>query len=75
MSITVKATQLGYYGMSRRHEGDIFEIQDEKEFSKKWMKKVKARTHEEEEDDLFARKDTSRKSDIPKVSVAQDVRK
>lgn len=41
MSITVKAIGLGYYGLKRRKIGDVFEIEHEKDFSKKWMKKTK----------------------------------
>ena len=36
----VKATQLGYYNHRRRREGHVFEIVNEKDFSKKWMEKV-----------------------------------
>jgi hypothetical protein len=37
----VKATRLGYYGDKRVREGATFYINSEKEFSSKWMKKVK----------------------------------
>jgi hypothetical protein len=35
----VKATMLGFYGNKRRYEGDVFELTDDKQFSKKWMAK------------------------------------
>ena len=38
--IKVKATRLGYYDLQRRKEDEIFDIQDDKEFSPKWMEKV-----------------------------------
>ncbi len=36
----VKATQTGFHGFSRRREGDVFDITDDKEFSSKWMEKL-----------------------------------
>lgn len=39
----VKATQLGYYNHQRRREGDVFQLNDEKSFSSKWMEKVEAK--------------------------------
>lgn len=39
----VRATQLGYYGHARRRPGDIFEVENEKQFSKKWMERLDAR--------------------------------
>lgn len=56
----VKAIQLGYYDMKRRKEGDVFELLDEKDFSKKWMisledakkKVVKKEVKKEEKLDL-----------------------
>jgi hypothetical protein len=36
----VKAIQLGYYGDKKRREGEEFEIDSEKEFSKRWMIKL-----------------------------------
>lgn len=36
----VQAKHNGYYDLIRRYEGDVFEIQDPKEFSDKWMVKV-----------------------------------
>lgn len=40
MSIKVRATQLGYFGLVRRKPGQEFEIQSESEFSKRWMARV-----------------------------------
>lgn len=40
----VRAVKLGYYDLKRRYEGDIFELLDEKDFSKRWMEKVSAST-------------------------------
>jgi len=36
----VKALQLGYYEHKRRREGDVFDLVEEKHFSKNWMEKV-----------------------------------
>lgn len=36
----VRATQLGYYGNKRVYEGEVFELTDKKQFSKKWMEEV-----------------------------------
>lgn len=36
--ITVRATAPGYYGIYRE-EGAVFDIEDEKAFSKRWMSK------------------------------------
>lgn len=36
----VEAIRLGYYGNKRIREGQMFNIKDETEFSKQWMKKV-----------------------------------
>ncbi len=38
--IKVKATQAGYIFNMRRKEGDVFELTDEKQFSKVWMEKL-----------------------------------
>lgn len=35
----VRATKLGYYGLRRRHEGEIFRLKDPKDFSENWMTK------------------------------------
>ena len=40
----VKATKTGFYGFVRVYEGDVFEIEDEKAFSSKWMEKIDGRT-------------------------------
>lgn len=37
MSIKVTAIQKGYYGLLTREPGHTFSIEDESEFSKKWM--------------------------------------
>lgn len=36
----VEATKVGYYGLKRRREKEEFDIDSDKEFSAKWMKKV-----------------------------------
>ena len=36
----VRATRKGYYGLKVREERDEFDIQDESEFSEKWMVEV-----------------------------------
>jgi hypothetical protein len=55
--ITVKATQdgkkkgdvVGFDGMQRRREGDVFQI-DDKSYTPTWMKKVTAKASEEEDE-------------------------
>lgn len=39
MTIKVRATQVGYYGQYR-YPGDVFDIADEKAFSKRWMERT-----------------------------------
>lgn len=58
--IKVRATQLGYYGLKRRREGDIFFIKNEAQFSKKWMVKVDDKELEEQ-DDVFEDEDLADK--------------
>lgn len=36
----VKAIKLGFFDGCKKRPGDVFEIADEKQFSKFWMKKV-----------------------------------
>lgn len=36
----VRAIRLGYYNHKRRREGEIFEVLDDKAFSKVWMEKI-----------------------------------
>jgi hypothetical protein len=38
--IKVRATQTGWYGLSRRREGDVFVINKASEFSERWMEVV-----------------------------------
>lgn len=35
--IKVRATQTGYYDLKRRREGDVFFIENQREFSRRWM--------------------------------------
>lgn len=74
MGIQVKATQtgksagqtVGFDGMQRRREGDVFMLEDKKwkekdgnehvvsaeqQFAKSWMKKVSTKKHEEEDEE------------------------
>jgi hypothetical protein len=44
--IKVRATQTGYYGDKLQRPGDVFVIENERAFSKKWMERVDARTPE-----------------------------
>lgn len=44
----------GFYGTRRRFDGDVFQINDEKEFSEKWMKKARGRPALEPEKDKGA---------------------
>ena len=37
MKVTVKEGRMGYYGLKRRKEGEVFDIEHEREFSPKWM--------------------------------------
>ena len=36
----VKAKQMGFYDMKRRHEGEVFMLHDKAAFSEKWMEAV-----------------------------------
>lgn len=36
----VRATRLGFYDLKRRREGDVFSIENERQFSEKWMARV-----------------------------------
>lgn len=36
----IRAKVMGYYDLKRRYPGDEFDIENEKEFSKRWMEKV-----------------------------------
>jgi len=36
----VRAKRLGFFGATRRREGEVFDIPSEKQFSKLWMEKV-----------------------------------
>lgn len=36
----VKALRLGFYGRKRVYEGEVFNLKDPKDFSKRWMEKV-----------------------------------
>lgn len=38
--IKVRATQVGWYGLQRRREGDVFFIDKASEFSERWMEQV-----------------------------------
>jgi hypothetical protein len=40
----VKAIRLGYYNHKRRREGDIFDLLNEKHFSKHWMEKFSGKS-------------------------------
>lgn len=44
--IKVRALQMGYYDHARRREGDVFYLESEKHFSKKWMVRVDEATPE-----------------------------
>lgn len=36
----VRAKELGFYNHKRRRAGDVFDVVDERAFSKRWMEKV-----------------------------------
>ncbi len=40
MKVRVKSGRVGYYGLQRRREGDVFEIEKNEDFSEKWMEAV-----------------------------------
>jgi hypothetical protein len=42
----VRATQMGYYNLIRRREGDVFTLETDAHFSAKWMERVDPRTPE-----------------------------
>lgn len=42
MTIKVQAIRRGYFGGVIREEGDVFEIDNKKQFSQRWMKEIKA---------------------------------
>ena len=74
MGIHVKATRLGYFGMQRIREGETFEVPNEAAFSERWMKKVKAKVRDEDEETESpvratskARPTASRASDQAKI--------
>lgn len=46
----VKATKLGFYGTKRRNEGDEFDLDAQKDFSKEWMVEVKKPGRPKKED-------------------------
>ncbi len=46
MQVRVKAGKVGFFGLCRRREGEVFEIESEQQFSKKWMEKVKSKNGE-----------------------------
>jgi len=41
MKVRVKKDMVGFFGLCRRREGEVFEIESEEQFSKEWMEKVK----------------------------------
>lgn len=47
----VRATATGYYQLRRRYEGDVFDLEKDSHFSEKWMRKVKAKPVEEDEEE------------------------
>ena len=40
MKVKVKSGRTGYFGLKRRREGEIFDIETEREFSDKWMEPI-----------------------------------
>jgi hypothetical protein len=51
MAIKVKATQVGFYGDLRRKEGSVFFIDEEKQFSSRWMEKLDGKNDESSGDE------------------------
>lgn len=44
----VRALRMGWFKKSRVMPGQIFELQDEKQFSKSWMEKIEAEAKRDE---------------------------
>ncbi len=40
MQVRVKKGSIGFYGLHRRRAGEVFFIDSEEQFSKRWMEKV-----------------------------------
>lgn len=47
----VQAIKLGYYNHARKKPGDIFNLNDEKDFSERWMVESKEETGKKKRDD------------------------
>lgn len=64
--ILVKATRIGYYNLIRFREGDTFYLNDEEDFSKRWMVAVDANREEipEETDRLSRIADAARRKAV-----------
>lgn len=70
-AIRVQASDMGYYDDIIRRVGDVFDIRNEKEFSKKWMVRVPASTPERITGSNEAL-ERARKSGDPEVATGDD---
>jgi hypothetical protein len=62
----VQVTKVGYYGVARRNPGEILDLKNEKEFSKKWMKRLdEADASDAEESRPASKKVKSKKVEAP----------
>ena len=60
----VKALRLGFYGVSRKREGDMFKLKDPKHFSSEWMEKV-----DEDEFETPKKKPRKIKDEVPSDDI------
>lgn len=67
--IQVKVKKLGYFNSSRVYPGDILNLQNEQEFSSKWMERITP-TETEQEPDLQPVVETTVE---PEVEVSDEV--
>lgn len=59
--IKVKAIEVGFDGFKRIREGQEFEIESEKQFSKKWMERLEPKKEEEVKEEKAAPKSKAKK--------------
>ena len=65
----VKATSIGYWDLKRRRPGDVFRLNDQAEFSPKWMEEL-----EEEEEEAPRRRVEQPRKPVPMSKIkAKDV--
>ena len=54
MKVKAKFSQgkFGFYGGLRRYDGDVFELDDKKHFSEKWMEEIKGKPGRKKSDPI-----------------------